>query len=78
MQSINTLDLDGNSPMHYAAGYREINKELLQVLQTMDEGEDAWLNQKDMCGRTPRDLYEDGRSAVMEPYRPFWRSTPLD
>lgn len=77
-RSINASDSDGNSPMHYAAAYREVNEDLLRMLRSMDGGEDVWLNQKNMCGWTPRDLYEDGRNAVAEPYKPFWGSTSLD
>ena len=77
-QSINVSDTDGNSPMHYVAGHREVNEELLQMLRATDGGEDVWLSQKNMWGWTPRDLYEDGRSAVAEPYKPFWGLTSLD
>ena len=40
-QSINPSDSDGNSPMHYVAGCREVNEELLQMLRAMDGGEEV-------------------------------------
>ena len=40
-QSINASDSDGNSPMHYVAGHREVNEELLQMLRATDGGEDV-------------------------------------
>ena len=58
--------------MHYVAGYKQVNKELPQMLRDMDGGKNVWLNQKNMWDWTPRDLYEDMRSAVTEPYKSFW------
>ncbi|KAK0510617.1 hypothetical protein JMJ35_007049 [Cladonia borealis] len=52
--------------------WREVNEDLQRMLRSMDGGEDVWLNQKNMWGWTPRDLYEDGRHAVAELYKPFW------
>lgn len=39
-QSINASDSDGDSPMHYVAGHREVNEEVLQMLRATDGGED--------------------------------------
>ena len=77
-QSISVSDLDGNSSLLYVAGHREVNEEPLQMLRATDGGEVVWLSQKNTWGWTPKDLYEDGRSAVAEPYKSFWGWTSLD
>ena len=64
--------------MHYVAGHREVNEELLQMLRATDGGEDVWLSQKNMWGWAPRDLYEARRSALAEPYKSFLGWTSLD
>ena len=69
---VNATDKDGNSAMHYVAGSRVVSEELLQMLRAVDGGEHVWMNEKNMWGWTPRDLYRDGKSAVAEPYKPFW------
>ena len=71
-QRVDAMDVDGNSPLHYVAGHRVINEELLQMLRDVDGGEDVWMNQKNTWGWTPKDLYQDGKNAVAEPYKPFW------
>lgn len=71
-QRVDAMDVDGNSPLHYVAGHRVINEELLQMLRAVDGGEDVWMNQKNTWGWTPKDLYQDGKNAVAEPYKRFW------
>lgn len=71
-QQVEATDVDGNSPMHYVTGNRVVNEELLRMLRAAVGGEHSWVNQKNRWGWTPRDLYQDGKSATAEPYKPFW------
>ena len=73
--SLGDQDIHGNTPLHYLAGHRVVNVDLLQTLRHEHGGEAIWLESKNFWGYTPRELFEDGEAArgIEELYMPFWK-----
>lgn len=75
---LSTQDIHGNTPLHYLAGHRIVNTELLQILLSEDNGfggESVWAGSRNRWGFTPQELFEEGDKVKgsEELYMPFWR-----
>ncbi|KAK2765141.1 hypothetical protein FQN54_008840 [Arachnomyces sp. PD_36] len=58
------VDIYGNTPLHYAAAYRTVNMDLLDLLVGSAGGKEAWMEVRNNEGFTPHDLLERGLEAL--------------
>ncbi|MCJ1344737.1 hypothetical protein MMC31_002940 [Peltigera leucophlebia] len=75
---LSAQDIHGNTPLHYLAGYRNVNNKLLQILLSEENGfgaESVWAGSRNRWGFTPKELFEEGDEVKEseELYMPFWR-----
>jgi hypothetical protein len=70
-------DVDGNTALHFLAGYRTVNMRAVEMLQAADGdgdegGRGTWETAKNRWGFTPRDLFEAGKQATEARHMKFW------
>jgi hypothetical protein len=70
-------DVDGNTALHFLAGYRSVNMRAVEILRAADEdgdegGRGTWETAKNRWGFTPRDLFEAGKQATEARHMKFW------
>ncbi|KAJ7931738.1 hypothetical protein B0H13DRAFT_1957420 [Mycena leptocephala] len=70
-------DVDGNTALHFLAGYRTVNMRAVEILRAADEdgdegGRGTWETAKNRWGFTPRDLFEAGKQATEARHMKFW------
>lgn len=75
---LSAQDIHGNTPLHYLAGHRIVNAELLRILLSEEkdfDGESVWAGSRNRWGFTPKELFEEGNEVreSEESYMPFWR-----
>ncbi|KAL1961765.1 hypothetical protein VTN77DRAFT_1091 [Rasamsonia byssochlamydoides] len=59
-QSLTAFDSDLNTPLHYLAGARVVNVDLINFLRELPDGEHAWSEMPNWYGYTAKELFEDG------------------
>ncbi|KAJ7178705.1 hypothetical protein C8R43DRAFT_974157 [Mycena crocata] len=69
---VSQADEDGNTALHFLAGYRSVNMRAVEMLRALDEGEGVWETARNRWGFTPRELFDDGARASEARHMKFW------
>jgi len=59
VRDLGAVDVHGNTPLHYLAGHRCVNTELIEWLRGLPGADEAWKNTRNIYGHTAEDLYID-------------------
>jgi hypothetical protein len=58
-QDVGAVDVHGNTALHYLAGHRCVNTDLIEWIRGCSGAEEAWKNVRNIYGYTADDLYLD-------------------